>query len=736
MTESLVAKLKRHWNIILGSFLWLCIWATYDTDISRLWTPGFPHSMLDLIHGLRSLLPFLALVASIFVLIKKRSLSKKIFLTPLGLLSIFTAVGIFSSIFSNNHLMAFYWGALYGTVLIFLLAFIGNKDLLKKVIKINWLIAGVLALGLTAFFLVQPGVVKSLTYNFLICAQRPYEGLANIGAAVNTFDIAGTRPTGLGRYAGIIAIVALVGFFYGRKKIKAAWGLSFVIFLGILLFSKGKTEILAFILAMIFVIWLAKKVNMFSVIAVCAVSLLSLLVIFYNIPCTNSLNYLSYFIPHSISTGVNGTSSQKNNYNLKINSAPVPQGGSSNISSASAVKARNAESIITLSGRTSGVWSDAWHLFLKNPLVGFGFQADRFFLSGQHAHDSILHALIQAGVIGTIPFLLAFALTLIILLRLFRNPQVTGEERNFLVTVSAVMVFFAVRSITESVAFFSADWLFVAPMIAYIQCLDSRVSAGSNPKNLVMNFLGNKINLADTSEVVDKICYWIKNESQKMHWVIVTGMHGIVEAEKHISFKYILSSANLWVPDGISLVWLAKLKGFNINSRVSGADLMTEFFKSAGKKGFSSYFYGDTEETLEALNKKLSSDFPGLKIAGSYSPPFRKLTEEEDAKIIEKINQAKPDVLWVALGLPKQEKWIFEHREKLNVPVVIGVGAAFKFLSGKVKRAPAWVGNLGFEWLWRLIKEPKVTWKRVFIDMPIFFWLVAKDFLFENNSKI
>ena len=159
---------------------------------------------------------------------------------------------------------------------------------------------------------------------------------------------------------------------------------------------------------------------------------------------------------------------------------------------------------------------------------------------------------------------------------------------------------------------------------------------------------------------------------------------------------------------------------------------MQEFFNITKKEDLSNYFYGDTEETLLALNKKLLSNFPDLKIAGSYPPPFRELTKEEDEKIVEKINQAKPDVLWVALGLPKQEKWIFEHKDKLKVPVVIGVGAAFKFLSGKVKRAPIWVGNLGFEWLWRLSHEPKTTWKRVSIDMPIFFWMIIKD-LFENK---
>ena len=185
----------------------------------------------------------------------------------------------------------------------------------------------------------------------------------------------------------------------------------------------------------------------------------------------------------------------------------------------------------------------------------------------------------------------------------------------------------------------------------------------------------------------------------------------------------------MFVSDGISVVWLARLKGFDIKKRVTPADLMPEFFKVAHKEGFSNYFYGDTDETLQALSKKLLENFPNLKIAGSYSPPFRELTKEEDEEIIEKINQAKPDVLWVGLGLPKQEQWIFKHKEKLKAPVIIGVGAGFKFLSGKVKMAPRWIGDLGFEWLWRLFHEPKRIWKRVFLCGPFFIWLVIKDFL-------
>jgi N-acetylglucosaminyldiphosphoundecaprenol N-acetyl-beta-D-mannosaminyltransferase len=143
------------------------------------------------------------------------------------------------------------------------------------------------------------------------------------------------------------------------------------------------------------------------------------------------------------------------------------------------------------------------------------------------------------------------------------------------------------------------------------------------------------------------------------------------------------------------------------------------------KKDYKNFLYGDKEETLLVVKNK----FPNSKI-DFYPPPFRELTPEEDEKIIEKINSTKPDILWVGLGLPKQEKWIYRHKDRLNAPVIIGVGAAFKFLAGTKKRAPKWMGSIGLEWLWRLLTEPKVVWKRVFIDMPYFFWLVVKDLFF------
>lgn len=244
-----------------------------------------------------------------------------------------------------------------------------------------------------------------------------------------------------------------------------------------------------------------------------------------------------------------------------------------------------------------------------------------------------------------------------------------------------------------------------------------------------IQILGNRVHMVQIPEVVELMSHWIEKESQKCHWIIVTGMHGIMEAHKDPEFKDIVNSTDLFVPDGISLIWTARHLGFPLKKRVSGPDLMEEFFKATSQKGYTNFFYGDTEETLEQLTEKLSADFPDLKVTGSYSPPFRSLTQEEDTKIVDIINQKKPDVLWIGLGLPKQERWIFEHRDKLDVSVVVGIGAAFKFLSGKVKRAPTWIGECGFEWLWRFVHEPRKLWRRVLLDAPMFVGLVLLELI-------
>lgn len=249
-----------------------------------------------------------------------------------------------------------------------------------------------------------------------------------------------------------------------------------------------------------------------------------------------------------------------------------------------------------------------------------------------------------------------------------------------------------------------------------------------------IQILGNRVHMVQIPQVIEKISDWIEKERQKYHWIVVTGMHGVMEGYRNKNFQEIINSSDLFVPDGISLIWIARLRSFSLKKRVSGNDLMLEFFKLANERGYKNYFYGDTEDTLQQLAKKLLMNFPNLKISGFYSPPFHSLTKREDEEIIQKINQAKPDVLWVGLGLPKQEIWIFEHRDELTVPVVIGVGAAFKFLSGKVKRPPNWIGDLGFEWLWRFFQEPKRVWRRV-LDIPFFIFLVLLELIRFKSKK-
>lgn len=248
--------------------------------------------------------------------------------------------------------------------------------------------------------------------------------------------------------------------------------------------------------------------------------------------------------------------------------------------------------------------------------------------------------------------------------------------------------------------------------------------------------LGSKIDMVQIPDVIEMMDYWIKNEREKCHWIVATGMHGVMEAQRDKEFKNILSYADLWAPDGISLVWMARLNGFKLKRRAAGPDIFHEFLKFSADKGYKHYFYGDTEETLDNLCERLKKELPGIKTE-SFSPPFRKLNLQEDEEIIKKINDAKPDVLWVGLGLPKQERWIFDHKEKLKAPVVVGVGAAFKFEAGTVKRAPSWMGNAGLEWLWRLFQEPKRVWRRVFVDAPQFVWLAGSEFLkikFRKNN--
>ncbi len=244
-----------------------------------------------------------------------------------------------------------------------------------------------------------------------------------------------------------------------------------------------------------------------------------------------------------------------------------------------------------------------------------------------------------------------------------------------------------------------------------------------------VRILGSQVDLLSVNQTVDQIEQWIAERDSLCRRITVTGFHGLWEAHKDPRVRAILNSAELWVPDGIAPVWVARLRGHRPEGRTPGAEIMREFLRRADGKRYRSYFYGDTSATLASLQSVITTNYPNHEIAGVFSPPFRSLTQEEDREIIARINAAKPDVLWVALGMPKQDRWIYERLDRLKVPVAIGVGAAFAFVAGTVPRCPDWIGSSGFEWVYRLLKEPRKLWRRDFLAGPQFVFHVALELL-------
>lgn len=248
-----------------------------------------------------------------------------------------------------------------------------------------------------------------------------------------------------------------------------------------------------------------------------------------------------------------------------------------------------------------------------------------------------------------------------------------------------------------------------------------------------INILGLNISTLSMAETIDTIERWIREV--KSRYVCACPVSTIIKCQHDKDFLEIVNSAGLATPDGMPLVWLSKLKGNRNAERVYGPDLMLAFCKLAQSRGYSNFFYGGKESVPEKLAMNLQQKFPRLKISGTFSPPFRELTDQEDNQIVEMINRAKPDVVWVGIGSPKQERWMAQHLDKINAAVMIGVGAAFDFISGTKKQAPKWMQKSGLEWMFRLITEPKRLWKRYLFGNPKFIYLLIKESLCTKKRK-
>ncbi len=247
--------------------------------------------------------------------------------------------------------------------------------------------------------------------------------------------------------------------------------------------------------------------------------------------------------------------------------------------------------------------------------------------------------------------------------------------------------------------------------------------------------LGVRVHAIQIPEALQIINRWIL-QGDRGRYVAVTGMHGVTEAQHDPRVKKILNAADLTVPDGMPLVWIGRLRGFRVERRVYGPELMLAACEAGVQDGLRHFFYGAMPSTLNSLAGALARRFPGLQIAGSIAPPFRDLTAVEDREIVAQINAARPDILWIGLSTPKQERWMYEHRDRLSVPVMIGVGAAFDIHAGRIKQAPAWMREHGFEWLFRLSQEPRRLWRRYLVYGSEFVYLVIRDyFRSAGNSR-
>jgi N-acetylglucosaminyldiphosphoundecaprenol N-acetyl-beta-D-mannosaminyltransferase len=228
------------------------------------------------------------------------------------------------------------------------------------------------------------------------------------------------------------------------------------------------------------------------------------------------------------------------------------------------------------------------------------------------------------------------------------------------------------------------------------------------------------VNLKSATGLIEKAI-----EDGRREYVCVRDAHGVVRCQKDPELRSIHNRAFLVTPDGMPLVWALKHAGHVESDRVYGPDLMLSVFTAGSSKGVRHFLYGATAETLEQLQARLLAKFPQARIVGSYAPPFRQLSVQEETDIADRLNRSGADIIWVGLSTPKQELWMARMRDRLQAPMLIGVGAAFDFHAGLKRQAPRIIQRSGFEWVFRLLCEPRRLWRRYALVVPTFISLTA-----------
>jgi len=235
--------------------------------------------------------------------------------------------------------------------------------------------------------------------------------------------------------------------------------------------------------------------------------------------------------------------------------------------------------------------------------------------------------------------------------------------------------------------------------------------------------LGVKVSAVNLTQAIELADEWIVVGSPG--YVCATGVHGVMEAQSDLEFRQILNGACINAPDGMPMTWVGRLQGFGKMDRVFGPDFMAAMCRLSVERGYRNFLYGGKPGVAELLSETLQRKFPGLQVVGTYTPPFRSLTPNEEDRILAQVLEAKPHILWVGLSTPKQERFMAQYVKRLQVPLLVGVGAAFDYHTGHIRDCSEWVKRAGLQWMHRLMQDPSHLWRRYFRNNPAFLWHIA-----------
>jgi N-acetylglucosaminyldiphosphoundecaprenol N-acetyl-beta-D-mannosaminyltransferase len=257
------------------------------------------------------------------------------------------------------------------------------------------------------------------------------------------------------------------------------------------------------------------------------------------------------------------------------------------------------------------------------------------------------------------------------------------------------------------------------------------VSSTTDCDHEYADILGVRVSAINMSGAVDMANRWIA--TGQSGYVCVTGVHGVIEAQKDPELREILNHAVMNTPDGMPMSWIGRLQGLDDMDRVFGPDFMSEMCRLSPELCYRHFLYGGQTGVAQKLKEALERKFPGLQIVGTYTPPFRTLNAEEDDELLKQVHASSPHILWVGLSTPKQERFMAQYVDRLQVPLLVGVGAAFDYHTGRIRDCSPWIKRAGLQWLHRLLQDPRRLWRRYLSNNPAFVWKITLQLLKQRR---